>query len=125
MSDGAITLFDATKPKSAEGVSITPAAEAKVREILEAEGKVGHGLRLTVTAGGCSGHSYGLYFDEAPRAEDNVIQADGFEIFIDPQSAPLLAGTVVDYEDTIQGAGFKINNPNAANVCGCGSSFTT
>lgn len=126
MSEGSITLFDATKPKpAAEGIRVTPAAEAKVKEILEAEGKAGHGLRVAVTAGGCSGHSYGLYFEEAPAAGDKIFEADGFQVFVDPQSLALLSGAVVDFVDTIQGAGFKIENPNAAAACGCGKSFTT
>ncbi|MDA1001318.1 MAG: iron-sulfur cluster assembly accessory protein [bacterium] len=125
MSQGSVTLFDATKPKSAEGIRVTPVAEAKVKEILEAEGKAGHGLRVAVTAGGCSGHSYGLYFEEAAAADDKIFEADGFQVFVDPQSLALLSGVVVDFVDTIQGAGFKIENPNAAAACGCGKSFTT
>ncbi len=125
MADGSITLFNATKPKEANGLSITPAAEAKVKEILAAEGKEGHGLRVAVTAGGCSGHNYGLYFDEAPEAEDVVFPADGFRIFVDPKSLALLGGARIDYADNIQGAGFKIENPNATSSCGCGKSFTT
>lgn len=120
---GPITLFDATKPKKAEGITITPAAQEKVNEILKAEGKVGHGLRVAVTAGGCSGHSYGLYFDEKPEAGDIVIPAGEFNIFVDPQSMQLLGGSRVDYVDSIQGAGFKIENPNATDSCGCGKSF--
>ncbi|MBI3126353.1 MAG: iron-sulfur cluster insertion protein ErpA [Candidatus Tectomicrobia bacterium] len=121
---GPITLFDATKPKTAEGITITPAAQEKVNEILKAEGKAGHGLRVAVTAGGCSGHSYGLYFDEKAEAGDIVIKAEGFDIFVDPQSLQLLAGARIDYVDSIQGAGFKIENPNATSSCGCGKSFT-
>ncbi|OGL62432.1 MAG: hypothetical protein A3J27_10845 [Candidatus Tectomicrobia bacterium RIFCSPLOWO2_12_FULL_69_37] len=120
---GPITLFDATKPQKAEGITITPAAQEKVIEILKAEGKAGYGLRVAVTAGGCSGHSYGLYFDEKPEAEDIVIKAEGFDVFVDPQSLQLLGGARVDYVDTIEGAGFKIENPNATSSCGCGKSF--
>lgn len=126
MSEGTITLFDATKSKpAAEGISVTPVAEAKVMEILKAEDKVGYGLRVAVTAGGCSGHSYGLYFEEAPTAEDKIFDAGGFQVFVDPQSLPMLNGSVVNFVDSIQGSGFKIENPNAAAACGCGKSFTT
>jgi iron-sulfur cluster assembly accessory protein len=126
MRDGTFTLYDETKPKPApaEGVIITPAAQAKVREILDAEGKTGYGLRLAVQAGGCSGHSYGLYFDESPGADDIVYSSEGFDVFVDPPSHRILSGTVVDYVDSLQGSGFKIENPNASNACGCGKSFT-
>ena len=124
MSDTAINLFDATKPETREGLSITPAAEAKVRELLEAEEKPGLGLRVAVTAGGCSGHSYGLYFDESNDPSDKIIEADGFNIYVDSNSYGMLNGSVVDFADTLQGSGFKIENPNATGTCGCGSSFT-
>jgi iron-sulfur cluster assembly accessory protein len=119
-----INLLDATKPAARAGVTITPAAEAKVRELLEAEAKPGFGLRLSVTAGGCSGYSYGLYFDESTDPSDITIAADGFNIYIDPKSAQMLNGANVDFVDSLQGSGFKIENPNATGTCGCGSSFT-
>ena len=127
MSDTAINLFDASQPetKVKEGVSITPAAEVKVREMIEAEGKPGLGLRVSVTSGGCSGNSYGLYFDENVDPNDNIIEADGFNIYIDQNSFGLLSGSVIDFVDSLQGSGFKIENPNATGTCGCGSSFTT
>ena len=121
----AINLFDATKPEAREGISITPAAEAKVRELLDAEGKPGFGLRVAVTAGGCSGHNYGLYFDESTDPNDITIEADGFNIYVDPNSAGMLSGSIIDYVDSLQGSGFKIENPNATGTCGCGQSFTT
>lgn len=127
MSDGTITLFNESreKPQTLEGVSVTPTANGKVLEILETEGKSGHGLRLAVTAGGCSGYNYGLYFEESANPEDKVFPADGFDVFVDPQSYPTIAGTEIDFVDTLQGSGFKINNPNAMSMCGCGKSFTT
>ncbi len=121
----AINLFDATKPAAREGISITPAAEAKVRELLDAEGKPGFGLRVAVTAGGCSGNNYGLYFDESTDPNDITIAADGFNIYVDPSSASMLSGSTIDYVDSLQGSGFKIENPNATGTCGCGQSFTT
>ncbi|MBT3351488.1 MAG: iron-sulfur cluster insertion protein ErpA [Nitrospinaceae bacterium] len=124
MSDTAINLFDATKPETREGISITTAAEDKVRELVDAEDKPGIGLRLTVTAGGCSGYSYGLYFDDSTDPNDHTIEADGFNIYVDANSYPMLNGASVDYVDTLQGSGFKIENPNATGTCGCGSSFT-
>ena len=124
MSETTINSFDATKPEAREGITITIAAEAKVRELVEAEGKPGLGLRLAVTAGGCSGYSYGLYFDGSTEPNDHVIEANGFNIYVDPKSYPMLNGVSVDFVDTLQGSGFKIENPNATGTCGCGSSFT-
>ena len=120
-----INLLDATKPAARKGLTITPAAEAKVRELLEAEAKPGFGLRVAVTAGGCSGYSYGLYFDESTDPSDITIKADGFNIFVDSNSANMLDGANIDFVDSLQGSGFKIENPNATGTCGCGSSFTT
>lgn len=119
-----INLFDASKPAAREGVSITAAAEAKVKELLEAEGKPGLGLRVAITAGGCSGYSYGLYFDESTDSSDKVFEANGFNIFVDPHSYRMLDGSIIDYVDTMQGSGFKVDNPNATGGCGCGKSFT-
>ena len=124
MSDTAINLFDATQPETREGISITPAAEAKVRELIEAEGKPRLGLRVSVTAGGCSGYSYGLYFDESTDPNEKVIEADGFKIFVDANSYGMLSGSVINFVDTLEGSGFKVENPNATGTCGCGSSFT-
>ncbi len=127
MSDTAINLFDSSKPetKAKEGISITTAAEVKVREMIEAEGKPGLGLRVSVTSGGCSGNNYGLYFDDNVDPNDNIIEADGFNIYIDQNSFGLLSGSTIDFVDSLQGSGFKIENPNATGTCGCGSSFTT
>ena len=119
-----INLFDASQPVTREGISITPAAETKVRELIAAEGKPGLGLRVAVTAGGCSGYSSGLYFDESTEPTDITIEADGFNIYVDPNSAKMLNGSSIDYVDTLQGSGFKIENPNATGACGCGKSFT-
>ena len=127
MTDGTINLFDQSqmKPQALEGISVTPIANGKVAEILEAEGKTGYGLRLAVTTGGCSGYNYGLYFEESANPEDKVFSANGLDVFVDPQSYPVIAGTEIDFVDGLQGSGFKINNPNAMSMCGCGKSFTT
>lgn len=127
MTDGTINLFDQSqkKPQAIEGISVTLIANGKVAEILEAEGKTGYGLRLAVTTGGCSGYNYGLYFEESANPEDKVFSANGLDVFVDPQSYPVIAGTEIDFVDGLQGSGFKINNPNAMSMCGCGKSFTT
>jgi iron-sulfur cluster assembly accessory protein len=105
-------------------ITITEAAEAKIREFVEAENKPGAAFRLYVEGGGCSGYQYGMGLDEAEREGDNVIQQNGFSVRIDPMSAPLLNGAVIDYTEGLSGAGFSIHNPNATTTCGCGSSFS-
>ncbi len=120
-----VTLFNESKAVTkSSGISATENASKKVIELLKAEGKEGHGLRLSVTAGGCSGYNYGLFFDENSNPEDKVYESNGINIFVDAQSDALLSGTEIDYHDSIEGSGFKINNPNATGTCGCGKSFT-
>ena len=120
-----VTLFDETKaPTNNVGITATESASKKVIELLKAEDKEGYGLRLSVTAGGCSGYNYGLFFDEKANPGDKVYESTGFNIFVDPESDALLSGTEVDYLDSLEGSGFKISNPNATGTCGCGKSFT-
>ncbi|MED5579719.1 MAG: iron-sulfur cluster insertion protein ErpA [Nitrospinota bacterium] len=120
-----VTLFDETKaPTNNIGITITENASKKVVELLKTEDKEGHGLRVSVTDGGCSGHNYGLFFDEKSNPDDKIYESKGFNIFVDPQSDMLLSGTQIDYLDSLEGSGFKINNPNATGTCGCGKSFT-
>jgi iron-sulfur cluster assembly protein len=82
------------------------------------------GLRISVTGGGCSGFQYGLRLEEAPGAEDTVVEYGDVKVFVDPASAPMLAGVTVDFVDSIDGSGFKFENPNAKASCGCGNSFS-
>lgn len=110
---------------SVDTLSATPAAAAKIAELLASEGDASLMLRVAVRPGGCSGYSYDLYFDSEVCAEDNQFQfGDDVSVVVDPQSLPLLKGAVLDYKDSLQGAGFNINNPNATRSCGCGQSFS-
>ncbi|BBM89640.1 iron-binding protein IscA [Spirochaetota bacterium] len=81
------------------------------------------GLRLGVKGGGCSGLSYIIDIDE-PKEKDHIDLSYGFPVFIDPKSSLYLKGIVLDYEGGFMGSGFKFNNPNASNTCGCGESFS-
>lgn len=81
------------------------------------------GLRIMITGGGCSGFQYGLRLEENPGADDTVVECGNFKILVDPMSAPLLSGVIVDFIDNIDGSGFKFENPNATSSCACGSSF--
>ena len=80
-------------------------------------------LRLSVEGGGCSGFQYKFDLDDAPDADDTISETDGVKLVVDPVSLDLVAGCTVDYVESLGGAAFRVENPNAAAGCGCGSSF--
>jgi iron-sulfur cluster assembly protein len=105
-------------------VELTSSAQDRAKALLDREGKLEtHGLRLKVVGGGCSGLQYQLGFDDRVGEQDNEFLAGPVRVIVDDKSAVYLAGTVLDYVDTLQESGFKINNPNARTTCGCGQSF--
>lgn len=105
-------------------IEVTTAAAAQIERLLSEDGKVEtHGLRMKVIGGGCSGLQYQLSFDDVVREVDAEIEAEGVKVIVDEKSALYLVGSVLDFVDTLQESGFKIENPNASNTCGCGSSF--
>ena len=106
-------------------LQITSRAAQKVRSLLEQQGKdlEQFGLRVYIEGGGCAGFQYKFDLDEKNREGDHIMQVDGVKIFLDRKSALYLAGSEVDYEETLMQSGFKIQNPNAASSCGCGVSF--
>ena len=112
--------------RTAEGteelVSLTPAAAAKIKQLMETETDVSV-LRVAIAGGGCSGFQYELGFDRGAVEDDQAFVSEGISVVVDPFSAPYLRGATVDYLETIQEAGFKIENPNAVASCGCGHSF--
>jgi len=103
-------------------ISITEKAAEKVRSAMEKHGKSDVALRLYVSGGGCSGFQYGLAFDRK-NDDDNVIESHGVKVIVDQESAKYLDGSEIDYEESVMGEGFKVNNPNATETCGCGHSF--
>ena len=105
-------------------VSMTPTAVAKVRELLTQENDPSLGLRIFVAGGGCSGLQYGMTLDEEQDG-DTVIMQEGFKVLADEMSVGNIGGSEVDYVDSLMGAGFTVNNPNAVSSCGCGHSFKT
>jgi iron-sulfur cluster assembly protein len=115
----------AIEPEVAPLVTLTAAAAAKLTELTKAEPDPSVGLRVYVYSGGCSGYRYGMMLEDQPTAEDVRIQAQGINVYVDAQSTKLLEGSEIDYVDTLMGAGFTVNNPNAVSGCGCGSSFRT
>jgi|SRR5271165_6402903 len=105
--------------------SLTDAAAAKVKALMEAEDTTDPmALRVAVRPGGCSGYSYEMFFDTDLAADDVRSEHDGVQVVIDPSSFTLLKGATLDYKDGLSGAGFAINNPNAERSCGCGQSFS-
>lgn len=98
-------------------------AAGKVKQLIEEEGNTELKLRVFVSGGGCSGFQYGFTFDEA-RDGDSRIQVGGVEVLVDPQSAMYLNGSIVDFVESLTGAGFVVRNPNASGSCGCGQSFS-
>ena len=107
-------------------ITLTKKAEEKVRAMLAVQSDVFAGLRIQGVGGGCSGYSYRMGFDKSFNEEtDQVFQFDGLKVFIDRSSLLHVEGTEVDYVESLQGAGFKFNNPNVTETCGCGESFST
>ena len=115
----------AFEPEVVPLVTLTAAAAAKLTELTKAESDPNVGLRVYVYSGGCSGYRYGMMLEDQPTPEDVRVQAQGINVYVDPQSTDLLKGSEIDYVDTLMGAGFTVNNPNAVAACGCGSSFRT
>jgi iron-sulfur cluster assembly accessory protein len=113
----------ASTTATSHGVTLTPAAAAKVRELLDRESNKDLKLRLAVEAGGCAGMMYDLGFDDAALEGDAIMFFDGVPLVVDQLSAPLVDGAVIDFEDTIQSQGFAIDNPSAQRGCACGKSF--
>ena len=97
-------------------------AAKKYLDILENEGKAGWGIRLTEKPSGCNGFEYLLDFSEKANTDDKVVVSQGLEIHMQKESFPRLKGSHIDYIDGLQGAGFKISNPNVRSSCHCGSS---
>ena len=105
-------------------ISVTPVAAEKVRELITQENDPTLGLRIFVAGGGCSGLQYGMTLDEEQEGDTSISMGD-FKIFIDEMSIQYISGSEVDYVDSLMGAGFTVNNPNAVSTCGCGHSFKT
>ena len=105
-------------------IDITDKGAEKVHEFLSAQqAEAGlAGLRVGVRGGGCSGFQYQLAFDEQ-RDSDLVFESHGLKLLVDRESLQFVSGSTIDYEESLQGAGFKVNNPNVVAACGCGSSF--
>ena len=126
-ASASITSESATVPvpeTKATPLNMTPAAIAKVREIMATQDPIPAGLRVGVVGGGCSGFQYSMAFENQSGMMDKVFTYDGLKVFIDATSLMYLNSCVVDYVETFEAAGFNFENPNVKSTCGCGSSFS-
>jgi iron-sulfur cluster assembly protein len=105
-------------------LTLTASAEKAIGRFIQGADTPVAGLRISVTGGGCSGMQYAMALEEAAAADDTVIECGAVSILVDPHSLPLLRGVTVDFLDSMEGSGFRFENPNAANSCGCGKSFS-
>ena len=106
-----------------DSINVSPTAAAKVKSLLEQEGRYDIALRISVQPGCCSGLRYQLFFDERNLDGDLVSDFNGVRVVVDRMSAPYLNGAVIDFVDSIEKQGFTIDNPNATGSCACGDSF--
>jgi iron-sulfur cluster assembly accessory protein len=105
-------------------ITVTDSAANKIRSLLDAEGSEESGLRMAVTGGGCSGFQYKLEFAGAAGELDQIIEANGVKVFVDPKSSLYLSGATLNFDDGLMGSGFQVENPSARTTCGCGESFS-
>src|ERR1700742_2164848 len=105
-------------------VQLTEKAVGKVKEIMSSQNPMPAGLRISGVGGGCSGFSYSMAFENQPNMLDKTYDYEGLKVFIDQASLLYLEGAKVDYVETLEGSGFKFENPQVKSTCGCGSSFS-
>lgn len=115
--------METTEAKNLD-LGLTESAVEQIKKLVARDSRPGCGLRIAVADGGCSGYSYKLDFDNVQRPNDMVLDRNGVKIYIDNDSAPYLAGTVIDFVGGLHGGGFRFTNPNATATCGCGTSFS-
>jgi iron-sulfur cluster assembly accessory protein len=104
-------------------IELTDLAASQLQSLLREKTPPEGGLRVFVQGGGCAGLQYGMVLEDAAGEGDTVVESKGVRMFVDPFSAQCLEGACIDYQDGPAGAGFRVDNPNAAAACACGSSF--
>ncbi len=105
-------------------VKLTEAAAGKVTALLQRQGRPEGVLRVAVIGGGCSGLQYKMDLQDAPANRDILVESQGVRVVVDPKSALYVTGSELDYSNSLEDAGFQVNNPNAATTCSCGESFS-
>ena len=109
--------------KARQGISITEKAAAKIKELQEKDTKPDCFLRIDVQDGGCAGHTYDLAFDNQKKEGDIIVEDKNVKLVMSAESRKFLEGSIIDFVDTLQASGFKIDNPNVTRSCSCGESF--
>jgi iron-sulfur cluster assembly accessory protein len=111
---------------SEKTVTLSPIAIQRVKDFMSKDKSMkANGLRIFVMAGGCSGYQYGMVLEKEAKSDDIYWSESGINVYVDKQSAKMIQGSKIDFVETVQGSGFKIDNPNAVSSCGCGNSFET
>jgi len=118
------TTAPATETVKTPPLTLTASAIGKVKEIMATQDPLPAGLRIGVVGGGCSGFQYSMAFEMQSGMMDKVFNFEDLKVFVDATSLMYLKGCTVDYVETLEAAGFKFENPNVKNTCGCGSSFS-
>jgi iron-sulfur cluster assembly protein len=106
-------------------ITLTKTAASQLQHMLEQKDPPVHGLRIFVQGGGCAGLQYGMLYEDKAQEGDTVLEVEGVRLYVDSLSATYLEGVCIDYQDSVLGAGFRVDNPNAVASCACGSSFRT
>jgi iron-sulfur cluster assembly protein len=106
-------------------ITLTDLAASRLQTMLNEQALPDAGLRIFVQGGGCAGLQYGMAFENTTREDDKVVETKGLRLYVDAFSAQYLEGASIDYQDTLMGGGFRVENPNAAAQCACGTSFRT
>lgn len=105
-------------------ITLTPTAVSAIDKFIKGNDTPVAGLRISISGGGCSGFQYNMRLEETRADDDLAVEIEGVTLLVDPFSAPLLTGVTVDFVDSLNGSGFKFENPNASSSCACGSSFS-
>lgn len=109
--------------KKGETLVVTKKAAGFIGGLMEKQAKKGWGLRLEAIPGGCAGYKYFMGFQEKPADDDTTVESHGIKVFISGESLELIRGSEIDFIETLEASGLKVNNPNATRGCGCGKSF--
>jgi len=108
--------------KTENPITLTEKATSKIKHFMEKENRKDHGFRVGIAMGGCSGYMYEMGFEKEAKEDDIIIEDKGIKLFMNPESITFMKGSTIDYKEGLQGAGFKVDNPNVKKTCGCGHS---
>lgn len=124
MTESLQTIAQPETGENTGAIALSPAAEARLQELIAAEGRDGLMLRIYVNGGGCSGFTYGFDFDDAVNEDDRTFTSGEVTVVVDETSLELIGGSTLDWVETLGAAAFQLTNPNATASCGCGASFS-